>query len=182
MKKSKEEKKIDATTSRALKGKKENGRTAKAPSSKSQTSKSRASKEQGSKRTPAPKNKNTAQTNAETEEMTKKEPKKSKRKWNRTHSFARKKSTPHQVGHPVYVYGKNGKYRKYLVFTHKPEEGKEDDYQALLHNIDPDITDVNDKSYVKKKFETSHEDRLREPDKKYRIHDEDKETIKTYKK
>ena len=145
---------------------------------------SRASKRGNSKGTPAPKNKNTAQANIEAEEMINKKPKKkkSKRKWNRTHSFARKKSTPRQVGHPVYVYGSSGKYRKYLTFTHKPEEGKEAEYQELLHNIDPDITDPNDKSYVKKQFETSHEDRLREPDKRYRIHDDDKETIKAYKK
>ena len=103
----------------------------------------------------------------------------SNKKWNRTHSFARKKSTSRQVGHPVYVYGKRGRYNKYLTFTHTPEKGKEENYEKLTHNIDPD--DKTD-CYVKKQFGVSHENALRKPDKKYRIHDEDKERIKKYKK
>ena len=103
------------------------------------------------------------------------------KKWNRTHYFARKKSTSRQVGHPVYVYGRNGNYRKYLTFTHTPETGKENDYEELKHNIDPE-KDGKEKSYVRKQYSFSHEDSLRPPDKKYRIHSEDKETIKKYKK
>ena len=105
--------------------------------------------------------------------------KKTTNKWNRVHFFARKKSTSRQVGHPVYVYGKRGKQRKYLTFTHKPEEGKEKDYEKLLHNIDPDD---NTNCYVKKKYSFSHENSLRPPDKKYRIHDEDKARVNKYKK
>ena len=104
-----------------------------------------------------------------------------KRKWNRAHYFARKKSTPRQVGHPVYVYGKSGKYRKYLTFTHKPETGKELNYEELKHNIDS-TRDKQEKSYVKKQYGFSHEDKLQPPDKKYRIHEDDLETIKKYKK
>ena len=107
--------------------------------------------------------------------------KKKNRKWNRAHYFARKKSTPRQVGHPVYVYGTRGKYRKYLTFTHTPEVGKETDYELLLHNIDPD-EDGKFPSYVKKKYDVSNETQLRSPDKNYRIHDEDRERIKKYKK
>ena len=107
--------------------------------------------------------------------------KKKNRKWNRAHYFARKKSTSRQVGHPVYVYGTSGKYRKYLTFTHTPEVGKETDYEQLLHNIDPDEDGKRD-SYVKKQYSFSHEDSLRPPDKKYRIHDKDQERIKKYKK
>ena len=105
--------------------------------------------------------------------------KKPQRKWNRAHEFARKKSTHRQVGHPVFVYGKSGKQRKYLTFTHKPEEGKENDYEKLLHNIDAD--DTAD-CYVKKKYDVTVEEKLQEPEKKYRIHEEDKERIKRYKK
>lgn len=107
--------------------------------------------------------------------------KKKNRKWNRAHYFARKKSTPRQVGHPVYVYSTNKRKRKYLVFTHKPEQGKETDYEQLLHNIDPDEDGILD-CYVKKNYEISMETQLRSPDKKYRIHDEDKERVKKYKK
>lgn len=100
-------------------------------------------------------------------------------KWNRAHEFARKKSTPRKVGHPVYVYGKRGRRRKYLTFTHKPEEGKEDDYEQLLHNIDPD--DPRD-CFLKKKYDVSVEEKLDPPDKNYRIHEDDKEKIKRHKK
>ena len=102
------------------------------------------------------------------------------RKWNRVHEFKRKKSTPNKVGHPVFVYGKRGRDSKYLVFTHTPEEGDEDNYEKLDHNIDPEEIDRD--SYVKKQFEIGHSGNLRDPDKKYRIHDDDKETIKKYKK
>ena len=36
--------------------------------------------------------------------------------------------------------------------------------------------------YVKTRYDVSHEDKLREPDKKYRIHPDDKERIKKLKK
>lgn len=105
--------------------------------------------------------------------------KKQKKKWNRVHYFRRKKSTQHKVGHPVYVYGTSGRFSKYLVFTHTPENDK--DYEELKHNIDPK-EDGKKKSFVKKKFAISDSDDLRDPDKKYRIHDDDKDTIRKYKK
>ena len=104
---------------------------------------------------------------------------KAKSKWNRVHYFARKKSTKHKVGHPVYVYARRGKNRKYLTFTHKPENGKENDYEQLLHNIDVD--DTRD-CYVKKQYSFSRENTLRPPDKTYRIHDDDKARVNKYKK
>ena len=106
--------------------------------------------------------------------------KKPKTRWNRVHFFKRKKSTK-TVGHPVYVYGQNSRNYKYLTFTHKPEEGKEDDYELLKHNIDPE-EDGTAPTYVKKSFEINRRNDFRDPDKKYRIHDEDAETIKQYKK
>lgn len=102
-----------------------------------------------------------------------------KGKWNRAHEFGRKKSTPRQVGHPVLVYGKRGNRRKYLTFTHTPEEGKEGDYEELLHNIDAKDPEA---CYVKKQYGISKEDSIEKPPKKYRIHDDDKEKIKKYKK
>lgn len=105
--------------------------------------------------------------------------KKSKRKWNRVHYFRRKKSTQHKVGHPVFVYETSGRESKYLVFTHTPENSS--DYVELKHNIDPD-EDGRRLTYLKKKFEITDSSHLRDPDKKYRIHSEDSETIKKYKK
>ena len=105
--------------------------------------------------------------------------KKNKNKWNRAHYFARKKSTKRQVGHPVYVYGKRGNKRKYLTFTHTPEKGKEMDYEKMSHNINPDDKRA---CYIKKQYSFSHEDKLALPDKKYRIHEDDKERVNKYKK
>lgn len=97
---------------------------------------------------------------------------KKQKKWNRVHEFKRKESTKHKVGHPVYVYGKRGRNYKYLTFTHKPEEGKEQDYEKLKHNIDPQ--EKNESTYIKKKYDVSEDRKFRHPDKKYRIHDEDR--------
>ncbi len=105
---------------------------------------------------------------------------KNQKKWNRSHEFKRKNSTKREVGHPVYVYGKRGRTYKYLTFTHKPEEGKEQDYEKLKHNIDPH--EKSEPTYVKKKYQINRDDAFRAPDKKYRIHDDDRETIKKYKK
>ena len=106
--------------------------------------------------------------------------KKNSRKWNRTHTFSRQKSNHDRVGHPALVYGESGPYRKYLLFTHKPEEGKEDEYEKLKHNIDPEETDRD--SFVKKRYYVSHQDSLIAPDRKYRIHPEDVSIVKKYKK
>ena len=103
-----------------------------------------------------------------------------KDKWNRSHEFKKKKSSRREVGHPVYVYGKRGRNYKYLTFTHKPEEGKENDYEKLKHNIDPNEKDRD--TYVKKKYDVSVSRKFDPPDKKYRIHGEDVPTIKRYKK
>ena len=108
--------------------------------------------------------------------------KKTKAKWNRVHYFKRKKSTERKVGHPVYVYGTRGNQRKYLVFTHTPEDGNAgDNYEKLKHNIDPEEEGKRD-TWVKKTYEVSRYDSLREPDKDYRIHEEDSKTIKKYRK
>ena len=102
-------------------------------------------------------------------------------KWNRTHEFQRKKSNRKGVGHPVYIYGKRARSFKYLLFTHKPPEGEEADFDLLKHNIDPDM-DGKEPSYVRKKYLVDRHNAFEAPDKKYRIHDEDRETIKRYKK
>lgn len=106
--------------------------------------------------------------------------KKNARKWNRTNTFSRQKSNHDRVGHPVLVYGKSGSYRKYLLFTHKPEKGKENEYEKLKHNIDPKETDGN--TFVKKRYYVSHQDSLTVSGKTYRIHSEDAATVKKYKK
>lgn len=105
----------------------------------------------------------------------------SNRKWNRKNYFAKKKVSDKRKknGHPVYVYGESNKKRKYLVFTHKPEKGKEYNFVKLKYNIDPND---NDDCYLKKSFEISDRTSLVKPNVKYRIHNSDKETVKMYKK
>ena len=92
----------------------------------------------------------------------------------------RKKSTRRQVGHPVLIYGKRGRNCKYLTFTHKPEEGKENDYEKLNHNINP--REIGRDSYVRKKYSVSVSSSFEPPDKKYRIHYDDLPIIKRHKK
>lgn len=84
----------------------------------------------------------------------------------------------------VYVYGTRGKQRKYLIFTHKPPEGQESNFERLKHNIDPEEEQNNPdrRSWVKRSYEVSVKERLRVPDKAYRIHDDDRETVKKYRK
>ncbi len=105
--------------------------------------------------------------------------KKPTRKWNKTKEFARKKSTRRAVGHPVFIYGKSGRYRKHLIFTHKPERGKEGAYDQLKHNIDPGSTE---KCYVKKQYAVTRYDAFDPPDRKYAIHKQDADKIKKYAK
>ena len=107
--------------------------------------------------------------------------KKVKTKWNRAHEFKRKKSNKNGVGHPVYVYGKNKRSFKYLLFTHKVPEGKDDDFELLNHNIDPEEDGIKP-TYIKKHYEVNRHNAFEEPDKKYRIHEEDSEKVKRYKK
>ena len=103
-----------------------------------------------------------------------------KNKWNRAHEFKEKKSTRRAVGHPVYIYGKRGRNYKYLTFTHKPETGKEADYERLNHNINP--KEFGKDTYVKKKYGISVSSSFDPPDHKYRIHEDDLPIIKRYKK
>ena len=104
-------------------------------------------------------------------------PKKPRRKWNRAHYFARKKSTPRKVGHPVYIFERSGRYRKYLTFTRNPPDLI--DFEEMFHNIDPDM-DGKEKSYVKKRPDVSIDSSFEKPHKKYRIHPDDNERIKKY--
>ena len=113
--------------------------------------------------------------------MQKKNKMNSKPKWNRVHEFKRKKSNKKGVGHPTLVYGKSKRSYKYLLFTHTVPEGQEENFELLKHNIDPAEDGVRP-SYMKKQYEINRKDAFESPDKKYRIHDDDKETVKQYKK
>ena len=106
------------------------------------------------------------------------EKKKTKSKWHKAHEFKRKKSTRRQVGHPSYIYAKRGRDCKYLVFTHKTEN--ETDYVQLKHNIDPNEKEVP--TYMRKQFGISPHTAFQAPDKKYRIHEDDRETVKKHQK
>ena len=77
--------------------------------------------------------------------------------------------------------GSSGRFYKYLTFTHTPEAGFETDYEKLKHHIDP-LEEGKRSTYIKKKFEVNRKDAFRDPDKKYRIHPDDVNTVKKYKK
>lgn len=103
---------------------------------------------------------------------------KKKTPWKSVNKFKKRKSTK-SVGHPVWVYRKRGRSYKYLTFTHTPEKHKENDYEKLRYNIDPE--DKRD-CYVKKQYEINDRDAFKDADKKYRIHSKDKDTVKKYQK
>ena len=96
--------------------------------------------------------------------------------WKSVNRFKKRKST-NTVGHPVFVYRKRGRSYKYLTFTHKPMNDV--DFEKLHYNIDPD-----DKSdcYVKKQYSITDKNAFVDADKKYRIHQKDKDTVKKYQK
>lgn len=58
-----------------------------------------------------------------------------KGKWNRTHEFSKRKATKSTSGHPAFIYGKSGRKRKYLAFTHS-ETTKGVKNEKLKVNID----------------------------------------------
>ena len=107
--------------------------------------------------------------------------KKNKSKWNRSHKFMRKKSNRSGVGHPVYVYGNNKRAYKYLLFTHNPPEGREEEFELLKHNIDPQEEGLRS-SYVKKQFQIDRFNAFEDQTEKYRIREDDRDVIKKYKK
>jgi hypothetical protein len=57
--------------------------------------------------------------------------------------------------------------------------GNESNYEKLKYNIDP--SDTSD-CYVSKKYAVTRQDAFKDPDKKYRIHEKDKATVKKYQK
>ena len=103
-----------------------------------------------------------------------------KNKWNKVHFFKKQKSTKNEVGHSVLVYRQSKQYYRYLTFTHTPEDDKLDNYKELKHNIDP--LETNKKSYFNIYPRTTIKGSFRKPDKKYRIHEDDLDLIKEYKK
>lgn len=91
-----------------------------------------------------------------------------------------KKSTKSEVGHPVLVYRQSKQHYRYLTFTHTPEDDKLDNYKELKHNIY--LLETNKKSYFNIYPRTTIKGSFRKPDKKYRIHEDDLDLIKEYKK
>ena len=83
-------------------------------------------------------------------------------------------------GHPARVYKSNPGEDTYLIqrFSTKPRK----DRKILKHSIDPDETDKKKKSWlVKKPAAIGFDDMTYEEKyKKYRVHEEDMETIKKY--
>ena len=105
--------------------------------------------------------------------------KKQKKKWNRAHGFQWHKATKSTKGHPAYVYQRSKYKNKYLVFTHSPTTNGEENVK-LKYNIDPEEKDRN--TYVRKKSFVDDRINFEKVNKKYRIHSDDLNTIKKYKK
>lgn len=105
-------------------------------------------------------------------------PKKRGRKWNRTHEFSKRKPTKSTSGHPAYIYGKSGRQRKYLAFTHS-ETTNGAKNEKLAVNIDG----TNEPCYLRIIPLYATVDKFEEPHKEYKLRSKyDEELIKKYKK
>lgn len=102
-----------------------------------------------------------------------------KRKWNKTHFFKKKKSSRRKVGHPALIYATSGEDYRYLSFTHKIEDCKEDKYERLKNNIDSNDLEP---CFVKKQFDEGHYTLFEEPETQYKLSEVDKRLLKKYKK
>ena len=89
------------------------------------------------------------------------------------------KPTKNKKAHPAYIFGRSGRLRKHLIFTHSSTTDGKDNIR-LDHNIDP--SEVGKDSYVRPISFISHDDDFDPPDKKYRIHYEDLPKINSIKK
>lgn len=101
-----------------------------------------------------------------------------RKKWSRTNEFSQRKPTKSTSGHPAYIYGKSGRQRKYLAFTHsETTNGKKN--EKLKVNIDGS----KDSCYLRTVPLYATADKFRRPSKEYKIRsDYDKELIKKHKK
>ena len=100
------------------------------------------------------------------------------RKWNRAHEFSKRKPTKSTSGHPAYIYGKSGRQRKYLAFTHS-ETTKGAKNEKLKVNIDGS----NEPCYLRTVPLYAREDEFDKEAHDYALRSNyDKELVKKYKK
>ncbi len=104
--------------------------------------------------------------------------KKKGKKWNRAHEFSKRKPTKSTSGHPAYIYGKSGRQRKYLAFTHsKTTNGVKN--EPLKRNIDGS----NEPCYLRTTPLYAKDDDFEKGPFNYSFRSEyDKELIKKHKK
>ena len=109
--------------------------------------------------------------------MTKK--KKPPKKWNRRHEWRLHNQSGHDTKkHPAYVYGKYKNRRRFLCFTHSETTNGQPNVK-LKHNVEP--TDARD-CYLVPRAMFDDESHLESTLRIFRIHPEDKETVRKYKK
>lgn len=98
-----------------------------------------------------------------------------KEKWNRRHEFLYKKETKTTKRHPAYIFRQSKNRYRYLLFTTQPHTNGVDNI-SLKKNINPMDTRV---SHVRDGY--FEDDRRKfDPvtDRKFEIHDSDRETIR----
>lgn len=102
-----------------------------------------------------------------------------KKKWNRDHQFRYTRRSKSTDKHPVFVFQKNRRHSRFLIFTTEPHTDGVDN-KPLLHNIDEKDSRT---SYVRKGYFERESDKL-DPvtDKKFRIHKDDLPIVNLYKK
>ena len=106
--------------------------------------------------------------------------KKQQKKWNRVHFFVKehKPNVKDKKEHPGYAFEQSKTHYKVIMFTHHPTTNGKDNV-PLKHNIDPEEKDR--KSYAIPYKNPRPREEFKSPDKKYRIHSEDRGTINSLK-
>lgn len=105
--------------------------------------------------------------------------KKSHKKWNRRHEWRlHNHSGKDRKKHPAYVFAASANKRKFLCFTHSASTNGKNNIK-LRHNVEP--ADLRD-CYLVPRSMIDQDSNLEMTNRKFRIHPEDLETVKEYKK
>lgn len=107
--------------------------------------------------------------------------KKSTRRWNRTHFFQNEKKPDNTKGkfreHPALIFEQSGNLYKAIIFTSRSSTNGKSNLK-LKHNVDPSSSEDCYGVYYRGARSMSE---FQPPKKNYRIHKDDKETIRILK-
>ncbi len=86
------------------------------------------------------------------------------KKWSRTHEFSKRKPTKSVSGHPAYIYGKSGRQRKYLAFTHSDST-----HGIKNEKLEVNIDGSNEPCYLRTVPLYAEVEQFEQPSKEYKL-------------